>query len=605
MKFDWFVLPFLSGLTFVLAACCIKYYQWIQRLSRGEKALLKKHLFSSNFWISVKEIISESLLHRKIFRTHSLLGYMHTSLAFGWFLLIVLGNIEVKFYTPYVVNPPYVPIFLNFFEPQTAPHFFGKGFRFVMDLLLLIILSGVALAFFKRFRPSRFGMQHTIRHHPLDKLAIISLWCIFPARLLAESLSAAIYHNGSFLTNTVGKWLSTLPVHSLLYPAWWGYSIILGMFFFALPFSRYMHIPTELLLIIFRNAGIRSRYFSHPYQEVETHACSRCGICIDACQLAAIGHAVQPAYYLRSLRYEKNQRHTTEDCLLCGRCVEACPVGIFSTEIRRHEKATGHEMDSTRYGFVPSTLAKEKSIEILYFAGCMTHLVPAIKKAMIAILNHSGYSWQMLDADESICCGRPLLLAGQITAANQVIMNTRSLIEHTHARILVTSCPICFKTFRENYRLRMTVLHHTQFINLLQKDQRIDLNRKEIKVKYHDPCELGRGMNVYNEPREVLNEIAHLLPTSYEKEKALCCGGSLGNTYLNVDIKQQIAAKTLQQMQVSTADYLVTACPLCQKTFSAVSSVPVKDIAELVAENITGNANRSVNKISLIAEYEQ
>ncbi|MGC8802299.1 MAG: (Fe-S)-binding protein [Bacteroidales bacterium] len=605
MKFDWFVLPFLAGLTFVLVFCCLKFYQWIQRLPRGEKDLLKKHVFSPNLWISVKEIMAESLLHHKIFRTHSLLGYMHASLAFGWFLLIVIGNIEVKFYTPYAINPPYVPIFLNFFEPHTAPHFFGKGFRFIMDFLLLIILSGVALAFLKRFRLNRFGMQRTVQHHLLDKLAIISLWCIFPARLLAESLSAAMYHNGSFLTNTVGKWLSALPVDSLLYPAWWGYSIVLGVFFFALPFSRYMHIPTEVLLIILRNAGIRSRYFSHPYQEVETHACSRCGICIDACQLAMIGYSIQPAYYLRSLRYKIPHHHSTENCLLCGRCVEACPVGIFSTEIRRHEKAISHEMDSAHYDFAPAPASKEKSVEILYFAGCMTHLVPAIKKAMITILNQSGYSWQMLDANESVCCGRPLLLAGQIAAANQVIINTRSLIERIHARMLVTSCPICLKTFKENYRLRMKVLHHTQFINLLQKQQRIDLIRKEIKVKYHDPCELGRGMNVYNEPREVLNGIAHLLPTGYEKEKALCCGGSLGNTFIDVDTKQQIAANTLQQMNVYAIDYLVTACPLCQKTFSSVSAVPVKDIAELTAENITSKIKNRIGEISMIAKYEQ
>jgi len=585
MKFDWFVVPFLAGLTFVFGFCGIKFYRWIRQLSRGEKLMLKKHVFSRSLWLSVKEIFSESLLHRKIFRTHPLLGYMHASLAFGWFLLIVLGNVEVKFYSEYSVNPPYVPIFLNYFEPITAPNFFGRGFRFLMDLLLLVILSGVALAYFKRFNSRRFGMQRTTQHHFLDRIAIISLWCIFPARLLAESLSAAIYHNGSFLTNTLSKWLSALPVESMLYPAWWGYSIVLGAFFFTLPFSRYMHIPTEVLLIILRNAGIRSHYFGHPYQEVDTFSCSRCGICIDACQLAAVGNSVQPVYYLRSLRYQKPHENLTENCLLCGRCVEACPVGIFSTDIRRHERTLGHEMCNNHYAF-KYQLKNNTPIEVLYFAGCMTHLVPAIKKSMTSILDHSGYTWRMLDADEEICCGRPLLLAGQITAANKVIMHTRSLIENSHAQLLVTSCPICFKTFSENYRLSIPVVHHSQFINMLQQEHRIPVHRRNISVKYHDPCELGRGMHVYDEPRSVINRIAHLQPNVHEKAKSLCCGGSFGNTYIDMETKLQLADQALQQMEVQSADYLITACPLCLKTFSSVSPIAVKDIAELAAESI-------------------
>ncbi|MCX7985801.1 MAG: (Fe-S)-binding protein [Bacteroidales bacterium] len=601
MKFDWFVLPFLSGLSFVTVYTSVKFYRWINKLSRGEKALLKKYIFSRSIWTSIKEIFSESLFHLKIFKTHPLLGYMHASLAFGWFLLIVLGNIEVKFYSEYSINPPYVPIFLNFFEPTTAPNFFGRGFRFIMDFLLLIILSGVALAFFKRFVPSKFGMKQNMRHRWFDRIAIFSLWFIFPARLVAESLSASIYHNGSFLTNTLGKMMSFLPAETLLYPSWWAYSIILGIFFFALPFSRYMHIPTEVLLILMRNAGIRSRYFSHPYQEVETEACSRCGICIDSCQLTSIGYAIQPSYYLRTIRYNELHREITDNCLLCGRCVEACPVGIFSTDIRRHERTLQHEMRTVKFKFNQNKFSNTYT-EVLYFAGCMTHLTPGIKKAMTTILEHSGYSWQILDEDENICCGRPLLLAGQISAANQVIIHTRTQIEKTRAKILVTSCPICYKTFKENYRLNMLIMHHSQFIDHLYTHNRIATQYRNVNVKYHDPCELGRGANIYVEPRRVIEQIANLLPSSSEKNKAPCCGGSLGNTMLQAEEKKLIAKRALSEMNLTSADLLVTACPLCLKTFSAVSSVSVKDLSQLVAENICEKIPNNAQKIHKAVE---
>ena len=79
-------------------------------------------------------------------------------------------------------------------------------------------------------------------------------------------------------------------------PCWWLYSIALGVFFVALPFSRYMHIFTEIPLIFLRNAGLRSGERPSSYDRFQTDACSRCGICIDPCQLQRAGiHGVQAA----------------------------------------------------------------------------------------------------------------------------------------------------------------------------------------------------------------------------------------------------------------------------------------------------------------------
>jgi Fe-S oxidoreductase len=53
-----------------------------------------------------------------------------------------------------------------------------------------------------------------------------------------------------------------------------------------------------------------------------------------------------------------------------------------------------------------------------------------------------------------------------------------------------------------------------------------------------------------------------------------------------METKLQLADQALQQMEVQSAEYLITACPLCLKTFSSVSPIAVKDIAELAAESI-------------------
>ncbi len=68
--------------------------------------------------MSLKEIFMESLIHRKILKTNFRLGYMHMSLAFGWFLLIFFGTIEADIFGAKHLNAPYKAIFFRFFNPD-------------------------------------------------------------------------------------------------------------------------------------------------------------------------------------------------------------------------------------------------------------------------------------------------------------------------------------------------------------------------------------------------------------------------------------------------------------------------------------------------------
>ena len=168
------------------------------------------------------------------------------SLALGWFLLIILGNLETRYFTHGRINPPYFPIFFEFFEHDLISLNYGRFWTFTMDLLLLFILTGVGLAYFKRFKSNALGMKKTTKHVPIDRLALTALWFIFPLRLFAQAVTAGLYDAGSFLTNPIGNFLAEiLPLHYLYYPSWWAYSFALGSFFVLLPFSRYNHIPTD------------------------------------------------------------------------------------------------------------------------------------------------------------------------------------------------------------------------------------------------------------------------------------------------------------------------------------------------------------------------
>ncbi len=90
---------------------------------------------------------------------------------------------------------------------------FEASFGFLMDLILAFILSGLFLAVSKRFFSGVVGMKKTTRLKTTDKIALTSLWLIFPSRLLAESFTCGAYGTGSFLTGTLGSWLASfLPM---------------------------------------------------------------------------------------------------------------------------------------------------------------------------------------------------------------------------------------------------------------------------------------------------------------------------------------------------------------------------------------------------------
>lgn len=589
MTFDLFVLPFFLGLIFLLIMLFVRYSRWIAALGADQKAILRRGINVSTISGALGEIFMESLLHRRMFKRNALLGYMHMSFAFGWFLLIVVGNIESRTYSGGHINPPYYPIFLKFFvhdkrvlpfEITTIPGIF----RFSMDLILLMILSGLVLAMFKRVRSKWFGFKRTTILKPVDKLALIALWFIFPLRLLAESLTAGMYQGGGFLTNTLGKGLdSFLPAGYLAYPAWWAYSLALGVFLTTLPWTRYMHIPTELLLICLRHFGLSSQVKFGPFSEIEINSCPRCGICIDVCQMhrAAGEDTTMAVYFMQAVREGKQDAEIADTCLLCGRCLEVCPVQINTNAIRiarRGENSTGRPQNTD---YLKQSASRKT--EVIYFAGCMSHLTPAVKIAMTTIFREVKVNALMLDENGTICCGRPLKLAGQAGAAMKMVRANEELIASSGAKLLVTSCPICYKSFKEDYNTGIEVLHHSQYLNRLAKEGHLKLNQGMQHVVFHDPCELGRGSGIYDEPRELLARIAEVSAVTEERENGLCCGGSIGDLGLTRDQRKLITIDALDVLMESKPELLVTACPLCKKTFASQGRVIVKDIAEIVA----------------------
>ena len=211
-----------------------------------------------------------------MFKQNALSGWMHMSFAFGWFMLIVIGNIESRVYSGRHVNPPYYPIFLKFFvhdrkvlpfEIYTVPGFF----RFSMDLMLLLILSGLVLAFIKRQHSKWFGYQRKTKQTEFDRFALTALWFIFPLRLLAESFTAGYYLGGGFLTNSLGWVFSCfLPVQYLAYPAWWAYSLRWAHFRYPPPIRATCTFPPKYCSFSCE-LGIKTEKNFNSFSEIEVN----------------------------------------------------------------------------------------------------------------------------------------------------------------------------------------------------------------------------------------------------------------------------------------------------------------------------------------------
>ena len=570
--FHPFVLPFVLGMAFVLTYCVVGLLRVIGQLPKDDRKKFWRSLVTpKTAWANIRDLIGDCLFHVKIWKRNPVLGYMHTAIAFGWFMIIVIGHVMLFTLKPLegveiqgverMFPNFYYPIFFKYFAEETPV------FAFLMDFFLLMIISGILIAVVKKIHSKIVGVKRIMHFGFADNMIRFALWTIFPFRLIAEK--------------------------SYIMAFWWLYSIDLMVFMFMLPFTRYMHIPTEALFILLRHAGLKPREPRKGYALAQIYSCPSCGLCIDACPMSVNdkNSGNTSAYFMKRLRNgdKEEAQRIAETCMQCGKCVAVCPVSIESCDIKMSQREAVPYQIKSDHAYLDEyePIKVESRVSVLYFAGCMTQLTPKIMQAMKQIMEAAGEQYELMDKDGGVCCGRPMLLSGKTAEAQAMMAKNTELIKKSGAKRLVLSCPICYKVFKEEYHLEgIEILHHTQYIDELIKQGKLKVDKNDINYVYHDPCELGRAFGVYDEPREVIESIGHLRKAKSEKELSICCGGSLGSFNLTQQERDEITANSVNDLMFNHPDEIVTACPLCLKTFVRKSPVAVKDIAEVVANQL-------------------
>jgi heterodisulfide reductase subunit D len=229
--------------------------------------------------------------------------------------------------------------------------------------------------------------------------------------------------------------------------------------------------------------------------------------------------------------------------------------------------------------------------EVVYITGCVSAYFPLAQKIPIAlaeIMDASGIDFSLLGKEEW-CCGFPLLGAGLMEMFADFRIQNLAAVKAKGARKVVFACPSCYQMWREHYGTNLELLSAPELLLTLVRDGKVPLSKLPLTVTYHDPCDLGRGAHVFEEPREVIRSIpgVTLVELSQNRENCRCCGGGGNMEMVDPDLAAKIAKAKIDEVLATGAQAVVTSCQQCVRTLTShvkrnKIQLEVLDIVQLV-----------------------
>ena len=332
---------------------------------------------------------------------------------------------------------------------------------------------------------------------------------------------------------------------------------------------------------------------------LQMDACTGCSLCTDVCPaVSATGNGqLSGVYRLNELRRIIRSRSgflqkifgkqplteaqlklfgdTVFRCTLCGSCQQVCPSGIQLKDLwlSLRQELVHCRAYPPKVNMIDENLAKSHNVfdedneeraewvedmpaapdhgyikdqaDVVYFTGCVSAYFPmaqAIPMAVVEILDAAGVDFTLLGEDEW-CCGFPLFGAGIRDRFKELMDHNIQAVREKGAKKVVFSCPSCYQMWHEHYPEEFEIYHVTQFVNELITSGQLVLNNLSLTVAYHDPCDLGRGSQEYNAPRQVIRSIpgVKLVELAHNRENSLCCGGGGNLEMIDAGLSSDIA----------------------------------------------------------------
>jgi heterodisulfide reductase subunit D len=238
--------------------------------------------------------------------------------------------------------------------------------------------------------------------------------------------------------------------------------------------------------------------------------------------------------------------------------------------------------------------------DVLFWVGCagsFDERARRVTRAVAQILEHVGMGFAVLGTEES-CSGDPARRAGNEFLFQMQAMQNIMVMNGYGVQKIVTACPHCFNTIRNEYPElggRYEVVHHATLLQQLINEGRLKIKDggafKGKRITFHDSCYLGRANGIYEAPREVLQSLdADLVEMKRSRAQGLCCGA--GGAQLFKESEKgtgEVHHERSREAIATEASVVAVACPFCMtmmrdgvKHHNKEHDVEVLDIAELM-----------------------
>ncbi len=322
-------------------------------------------------------------------------------------------------------------------------------------------------------------------------------------------------------------------------------------------------------------------------------ACTTCAACMEACPV----HIEQMPKIVDARRYlVMEEADFPEGMMDMMNSLESRQHPFAGTQFSRVDWTEGLDID------VMAEMDDPHEAEVLMWVGCGGALVERNRntvRATAKLLRKAGVKFAILGREES-CTGDPARRVGNEFLFEMLAKGNVETMQRYGVRKVVTSCPHCFNSFRNEYPQfggSYEVYHHTQFLDQLLESGRLDGDGAargsdgSSTITFHDPCYLGRHNGEYDAPRNLLANVggARQVEMQRSRNTSFCCGGGGGMAFVDEPPDQRVNQERAQEAVDTGADVVAVGCPFCATMLDdgvnarrGDRDVKVKDVAELL-----------------------
>lgn len=432
---------------------------------------------------------------------------------------------------------------------------------------------------------------------------------------------------------------------------WWFHVAWILVFFAVIPKMRLRHIVMAVATTAGKPEAPMGRLRTIPMEEVEAteqvgvklakdysrwhlmslDACMECGRCTEVCPAWNVGKVLNPKQVVQDVRgalvsgAEVATAISPEAlwaCTTCNACVEACPVLIRHVDLivdarrnlvsegalsgpaatmLRQTSSTGNawgQSASNREDWMKGLdipLCRDKvEFEFLFWVGCAGATDPgAIRttKAVAELLKKAGVKFACLGREEA-CTGDPARRVGEEFLYQEKAAQNVSVFERYGVHKVVTACPHCFNTLKNEYGefgATLEVYHHSQLLqSLVRKGDLVAARLSPGEVVFHDPCYLARVNDEVSAPHEIAGGLAS---PEHRGKKTLCCGAGGGRMWMEEAPTQRPSNRRAEELLATGAKAVAVACPFCRimlgdslKQVRPDTEIRLLDLAEMLRE---------------------